>query len=231
MRNTLLAVAAPIELQAIARGVNAADTELPYWRAAALRPGLHAVLTGVGKANAAAATALALRDGDYRVLISLGVGGSLPGSPADVGASVLGIRSVSADEGLLLPGGRFLGCEAMGFPLGPFGDAGVPADAGLVAAIRPLVDFDGVIATVSTCSGTSAAAEAIASRTGAIVEAMEGAAVGQVAARLGVPFVEVRVVSNTTGDRDSQRWDLPRALAALGRLADAIARELPAPGR
>jgi nucleoside phosphorylase len=55
-------------------------------------------------------------------------------------------------------------------------------------------------------------------RTGALAEAMEGAAVGMVAARLGVAFAEVRVISNNTGDRGGQAWDLPGALAGLTRL-------------
>jgi futalosine hydrolase len=45
---------------------------------------------------------------------------------------------------------------------------------------------------------------------------MEGAAAVHAARRLGVAGIELRTVSNTTGDRDRQAWDLGRALAALG---------------
>jgi futalosine hydrolase len=73
------------------------------------------------------------------------------------------------------------------------------------------------IATVSTCSGTDAAATEIAHRTGAAAEAMEGAAVGLVAFRHKVAFAEVRVISNTTGDRSRQVWALEESLAELGK--------------
>ena len=62
-----------------------------------------------------------------------------------------------------------------------------------------------------------------AARTKAVAEAMEGAAVVHAARRLGVPAIELRVISNTTGDRDNQKWDLAGALAALGRsLGEAL---------
>jgi futalosine hydrolase len=89
----------------------------------------------------------------------------------------------------------------------------VTSDGQLLAALG--IPHVQAIATVSTCSGTNALAREIVTRTGAEVEAMEGAAVGLVASRLGVGFAEVRVISNTTGDRGSQQWDLPGALAAL----------------
>jgi futalosine hydrolase len=53
---------------------------------------------------------------------------------------------------------------------------------------------------------------------------MEGAAVVHAARRLGVSAIELRVISNTTGDRDNQEWDLAGAMAALGRsVGEAIA--------
>ncbi|MCH7864601.1 MAG: futalosine hydrolase, partial [Proteobacteria bacterium] len=55
-----------------------------------------------------------------------------------------------------------------------------------------------------------------ARRTGALCEAMEGAAVVHAARRKRVPGIELRSISNTTGDRSSQQWDLKRGLSALG---------------
>jgi hypothetical protein len=69
----------------------------------------------------------------------------------------------------------------------------------------------------------------VVSRTGAAVEAMEGAAVGLTAANLAFAvgsaapaFCEARVVSNTTGDRAGQRWGLAEALARLREFAAAL---------
>lgn len=85
----------------------------------------------------------------------------------------------------------------------------------MVGALAPTGWAQAPIATVSSCSGTSTRASLIAASTGAWAEAMEGAAVALVAARLGVHYAEVRVISNTTGDREGQRWDLATALARL----------------
>ena len=81
----------------------------------------------------------------------------------------------------------------------------------------------GSIATVATCSATDELADEIALRTGSVAEAMEGAAVLHAARVLGVPALELRVISNTTGNRGEQVWDLPRAFEALSDLAGALA--------
>jgi futalosine hydrolase len=76
---------------------------------------------------------------------------------------------------------------------------------------------------VATCSGTDAAAHAVRTRTGAMAEAMEGAAVVHAARRAGVPAIEIRSISNTTGDRAKQQWNIAAAFAALGAVGDSIA--------
>ena len=80
----------------------------------------------------------------------------------------------------------------------------------------------GPIATVATCSGTDALAAGIAVRTGAIAEAMEGAAVLHAARLLGAPAIELRSISNRTGDRDRQDWKLSEAFEALRSAAAAF---------
>jgi len=65
--------------------------------------------------------------------------------------------------------------------------------------------------TVSTCSGNDAMAAARASRTAAAIETMEGAAVALVCQELGFPLVQVRCVSNRTGNRSRAGWDLATA--------------------
>jgi nucleoside phosphorylase len=62
----------------------------------------------------------------------------------------------------------------------------------------------------------------IGSRTGALVEDMESAAVGLAAHRLGLAFACVRVVSNRTGNRAEQGWDLGRAFAVLEAVAASL---------
>ncbi|MEL7473574.1 MAG: futalosine hydrolase [Planctomycetota bacterium] len=177
---------------------------------------------GVGKANAAGAVAAALASQQYAGVLSVGVGGVLPGGALAIGEALAGSRSVFADEGITTPSG-FSDVAAMGFP--PIEDAegvGFDPDPKLLDAARSLGVRAGPIATVSTCSGADAAARAVRDRTGAWVEAMEGAAVALVCRRMGVAFLEVRVVSNTTGDRAGQVWDLPLAFERLGALVGGL---------
>lgn len=225
----LLVVAAPGEARAVAGALGSnLDPSEEAWRPTTLSDRFDLLLTGVGKANAAAGTARAFDHGRHAGVINLGVAGSLPGSGLRLGDIVLGVPSVYADEGLLTPSG-FTDVAQMGFPPDPGGEGGrscsvMPSEL-LRAALRPLAQCEGPIATVSTCSGTDAAAAAIRDRTGALAEAMEGAAVAFTLRRLagpGVPFIEVRAISNTTGDRSGQRWDLTGALARLSALVASL---------
>ena len=102
----------------------------------------------------------------------------------------------------------------MGFALGDFPGNVVPVDQD---ALNSLADHFrcGPIATVATCSGTDEAARQVEQRTGAVAEAMEGAAVVHAAFRLGVGAIELRTISNTTGNRQQQIWKLDEALTAL----------------
>lgn len=219
----LLTVAAPAEATAVLDCAGTSASMPPAWQTTDIGDDLHLVVTGVGKANAAAATATTLSGHRYGAVINLGICGSLPiVSPLGLGDSIAATRSIYADEGLQLPDGSFVGCSDMGFPLGPFDDWGVRADADLLDAFAGLASVTAPVATVSTCSGTDALARTVVARTWAVAEGMEGAAVGQVASRLGVPFIEIRVVSNTTGDRDQQAWAIGPALRRVGDLARAI---------
>jgi futalosine hydrolase len=68
--------------------------------------------------------------------------------------------------------------------------------------------------TVTSCTGTDAAARAIEARTGGVVESMEGAAIAHVAHLHGVPVGEVRGISNIVTDRDTSTWRLKEAARA-----------------
>ena len=182
------------------------------------------VTSGIGRTNAAAATTeAALKAGPFDAVLSCGVAGALPGGDLDLGDAVLATACVYAEEGLVTPDG-FGDMTVLGFPLGDFDGNNVPVDTALHAALRDTFPC-GPIVTVATCSGTDEQAACIAARTGARAEAMEGAAVVHAARRLGIPAIELRTISNHTGDRAAQRWDLPAALAAL-REAVAATRDV-----
>ncbi len=178
-------------------------------------PGMWITAGGIGRTNAAAATTAAILErGPFAWVLSAGVGGALPGGNLSIGDVVVANRCVYAEEGLATPGG-FQDMKDMGFSLGNFEGNVVPVDPGMLKCAEGRLSTVG-IATVATCSGSDEQASTVAARTGCACEAMEGAAVVHAARRLGAAAIELRAISNTTGDRDGQVWDLPLALDRLG---------------
>ena len=174
---------------------------------------------GVGPAAAAAGTARLLAEASgipYSAVISAGIAGGFP-HRAEVGATVIGTRSIAADLGAESPDG-FLPIERLGF-----GSSTRDADPELLerlaAALPDAVVGD--ILTLATVTGTAATAERLAAaHPAAVAEAMEGFGAATAAAHL--PFVELRTVSNPVGPRDRAAWRLPEALAALTTAAGRL---------
>jgi futalosine nucleosidase len=172
---------------------------------------------GVGVANAAATTAAVLAERPYAAVLSVGIAGGL-GVPA--GGLVLGTASVAADLGADSPDG-FLSLDDLGL-----GSSTLECDPDLTdrLATRLPDAVRGTILTVSTVTGTAARADWLRTRhPGAVAEAMEGFGVATAAARAGVPFAEVRAISNAVGPRDRQAWRIDDALTALRRVGGALA--------
>ncbi len=224
----LLVVAAPVEGRAVLQGVGIERGGNPpvRWQATSIGNRLDLVVTGVGKANAAAGLARVFNPVAHRGVLSVGLGGVLPGGGVTTGDVVLASVSIYADEGLISPDG-FLNIADMGFAPSQDGPGiaavGIAGTSWAVEALTPCARTVGPVATVSTCAGTDDQARSIVERTSAVVEAMEGAAVGFTTQRLGggeVAFAELRVVSNSTGDRERQTWDLTEGLS---RLRDLVA--------
>ena len=188
-------------------------------------PEVHVVVAGIGRTNAAAATAEALADAraagaPFAAVISTGIAGALPGSNLAIGTVIVADACIYAEEGIALPEGQG-DMRVLGFPLGDFEGNRVPVDGALLLAFRAIGPAC-AITTVATCSGTDAAALSVRTRTGAMAEAMEGAAVVHAARRVGVPALEIRSISNTTGDRAAQQWDIAAAFSALQLVGDAL---------
>ncbi len=177
--------------------------------------------SGIGKANAAAATSSLLGFFQPSAVIVVGCGGAFPESGLQVGDLAIASEEIYGDEGVLTPDG-FLDMEALELPLvqrnGHCLFNRYPASPLLMEKARALLasgitdtfpaTTNGPFVTVSTCSGTLAAGTELARRTGGICENMEGAAVAQVCAMHNIPFMEIRGISNLVEDRDTSRWNL-----------------------
>jgi futalosine hydrolase len=196
--------------------VTAVTAEADAVRAGADRRHVVVEPVGVGPAAAAAGTARLLAAGDYRAVISAGIAGGFPGR-APIGATVLGARSIAADLGAESEDG-FLPVEELGF-----GTSVVPADKALLEALAPALPgaIVGDVLTLSTVTGTASTAQRLARRfPDAVAEAMEGYGVAVAAA--GLPFVELRAISNPIGPRDRAAWRLAEAFAALSAAAATL---------
>jgi futalosine hydrolase len=171
---------------------------------------------GVGPAAAAAGTARLLATGHYRAVVSAGIAGGFRGR-APVGAIVLAARSIAADLGAESPAG-FLPIEELGF-----GSSVLAADPDLLDRLTEALPqaIVGDVLTLATVTGTAATATALAERhPAAVAEAMEGFGVAVAAA--GLPFAELRTISNPVGPRDRAAWRLKDALDALSTASAAL---------
>jgi futalosine hydrolase len=235
----LFVVAAPKEAEAVCRawgdGVQPPKAD---WQVVRLPSGDELVQSGVGKVNGALCVAKFADPTRHSAVINVGICGALACKgrvSLNIGDAVLAERSVYADEGVATPRGfqsmSQCGFSPGGWPTPAFAGDGIAADAAVTSALADGISRAGIplmrgtIATVSLCSGTNVLAECTAIRAGAIAEAMEGAAIGHAVRRLfgaAMGFAELRVVSNTTGDRDRQQWDIAGACQRLSKVVRAI---------
>jgi futalosine hydrolase len=217
--------------------VAAVDAELrPVERLLAEAPRRFAprlAVTGVGKASAAMETAIALREGSPACVLQVGCAGAFPGRGLSPGDVVIADAEVFSDEGVEGPQG-FLDLAALGLlaSSGPAGRIGndVPVTRPRAETLEEVTAHArgrfairvGRLATVSTGSGTRRRAEEVAARREPLAESMEGAAAALAAWRHGVPFYEVRGISNLAGERDRAAWDIETACERAAEVAVRI---------
>lgn len=171
---------------------------------------------GVGPAASAAAASAALAVAEYDLVISAGIGGGY--GPVGFGAIAIASTIAFADLGAETDNG-FASVSALGFGADRYD---VPAQLAIELTDRTGGRL-GTILTVATATGTQVTAGERRGRFPDVVaEGMEGAGVAAAATLHGVPFAEVRAISNPVGPRDRDAWRIPDALASLGRALAAI---------
>jgi futalosine hydrolase len=184
--------------------------------------GFNVAIAGVGAASAAAQTATLLAADNYDWVISAGIAGGFAGR-AEIGSIVIADASIAADLGAQTAEG-FRSLDQLGF-----GSARVPVDIGMANQLTDagraagLKVQTGAVLTVSTVTGTAESAEELAARIPeAAAEAMEGYGVGVAALNGGVPFLEIRTISNRVGPRDRSAWRIEEALLALEAASNTL---------
>ncbi len=182
------------------------------------------LICGVGKVNAALATEALLSLRHPEVVILFGCGGAYPRSGLQVGDLAIATEEIFGDEGVQSPSG-FLDMEQLGLPLATYQNEPlfnkIPLITPMINEVRAMLKpglvakgqslITGPFVTVSCGSGTDQIAADITARTDGICENMEGAAVAQVCLQHKVSMIELRGISNQTGDRNMVDWNIPKA--------------------
>jgi futalosine hydrolase len=176
-------------------------------------------ISGMGKTNAAHAVTVLIERFSPSCIVSFGIGGAYPSSGLRVGDIAVAEKEVYADEGVLLKDGLH-SFEITGIPLlkvrGRKYFNEFPANKrlsrlALKAACSIARCKSGIFLSVSACTGTRKRAGELAGKFGPICENMEGAAIAHICRIYGIPFVEIRGISNIVEDRDKGKWDIKLA--------------------
>lgn len=182
-------------------------------------------VTGVGSVATAYGLTKALGACRPKLVIQAGIAGAFPAAVA-LGSvwrvSSDGFADLGAEQGEDLLDLFSLGLlDDNAFP---FRDRRLPACPISVPALSGLPAAEAI--SVSTVSGRPQTIARILRDHPATLESMEGAAFHYVCLMEGLPFLQLRSVSNHVEVRDRSRWQIPRAVAALN---EALTRLLETP--
>ena len=184
-------------------------------------------ISGVGPLNAAMSLGkYADHAREAKAVVNLGVAGSFDLNAAPLGSAWQVTREIWPEYGLAVDGGG-ADPKALGFPLWRGGEGKEEETVwdrldlpklGEMALGKGMQDLNlpqAVSLSVAGVTNTLDRAARLRAKYGALLENMEGFALAYVCARHGIPFVELRTVSNLVGSRAPQHRNFPLALNAL----------------
>jgi futalosine hydrolase len=192
-----------------------AATQLEVPRLSSGPHGSHHVdllVTGVGMVATAARVARALALEHYDLALNVGVCGSFDAT-LGLGAVVHVIRDQVSELGVE-DGERFIPIELLGLAAEGVIDNAAPPDN---EVLRGLTAVRGI--TVNTVHGHGPSIAAVVERLHPQVESMEGAAFAYACRLGGVPYAQVRAVSNVVERRNRGAWRMDLAIHNLNDTA------------
>jgi futalosine hydrolase len=209
--------------------VTAALRRDPARGPSAYRAGTHeldVLVTGVGMVATAAWCARTLARTPCDLALNVGVCGSFdpslaPGAVVHVVTD--GLPELGAEDGdsfLSLTELKLLDPDAFPFRDGRLVNQAPPESAAL-GALAPVAGI-----TVNTVHGNERTIEAVRQRVDPQTESMEGAAFMYACLVSGVPFAQVRGVSNRVERRNRSAWRIEDAVRNLGAAALAVLESL-----
>ena len=177
------------------------------------------VTTGIGMVATAARTARALAQARYDLALNVGVCGSFDRA-LGLGRVVHVISDRIAELGAE-DDDAFLTIDQLQLPGEPVFVNASPPDNEVLRSLPAVCAI-----TVNTVHGSERSIAAVVRRFAPQVESMEGAAFMHACLISGVPFAQVRAVSNVVEKRNREAWNLGEAIGNLGRSAIAILEQL-----
>jgi futalosine hydrolase len=179
------------------------------------------LITGVGMVATSTWCSRALCAEQFDAALNLGVCGSFkaafkPGSVVNVVADrLVELGAEDGDAFLTIQQMKLLGDDEFPFTGGRLVNASTP-----FAAMNGLPKVEGI--TVSTVHGNDASIARVRDRFHPDVESMEGAAFMYACLVHGVPFAQVRAISNIVERRNRPAWRLKEAITELALVARRI---------
>ena len=238
MTNTILMTATSAEQTLLAGEIDGVRHRVGGrpWHSGRLRGrDVHLIEGGMGAVNTAQALTCALQADLPDLVLQVGVGGGYPHTSLRIGDVALASEEVYGDLGVRT-GAGWQPCELIGIPVWRDGKGEIfnrfELDAELVSHARAAVAAEaeepavGAFVTVQECSGSAELGRERGLRFEALCENMEGAAAAHVCAIYGVPFLEIRGISNRVEDRDIGSWDIPLAATAAQSAALLVLEKL-----
>lgn len=211
----LLVAATRLELEPLQAALSKPETSLT-------------LLSGVGPVEATwSLTAfLARRTKMPRGVINFGVAGAYPDTGLELLDLCLAEEEVLGDLGIVHQAHIDSLAPAFAPPREFVCDQPMLAAGAAILAAAGLPCPRGRFVTVSGGSGTRLRGEYLRDSHQAICENMEGAALARVCLGFGVPFLELRCVSNLVLDRSAQVWRAREAALRCGRAAAILVEGL-----
>ncbi len=172
------------------------------------------IITGVGLLHTSYALAASLQEIRPDLLLQAGIGGSFspslsPGQVVMVDQEIVGDLGVEED-------GVFKDVTDMGFLGGndfPYSNKWLVNDRIAQWEHTGLPVVKGL--SVNEITTRPERIALLQQKYGASVESMEGAALHYVALQAGIPFLQLRAISNFVGERDKTKWRIKEAITAL----------------
>ena len=213
MKKILLVAATENEIAPLLKSFNKPDKKNPFHSYRKKNIQCDALITGAGMVNTVFMLSLVLSPEKYDLVLNAGIAGSFRKEIA-IGDVVNVLEEIFSDFGAE-DGENFLSAfeinllEKNQFP---FRDGKLKSEISL-PQFSKLKSVRGI--TVNTVHGNNKNISAVVKKFNPDIESMEGAAVAYCAMQFGIPWVEIRSISNRIERRDKSKWNIPLSIKNL----------------